>query len=133
MNTRPVLIFCATLVSVGTFLTESVHALSNAEEKTPLNDAWLTTKTKVALFTDARVRGREINVESTQGLVILRGKVDSDEVKQVVEGIANGVYGIKSVKNDLEVVPPSKPTAIDDKGETSTLRDHSTPCENRFN
>jgi hypothetical protein len=23
----------------GTFLTESVHALGNAEEKTPLNDA----------------------------------------------------------------------------------------------
>lgn len=133
MNTRTVLTLCATLVSGGTFLTESVHALGNAEEKTPLNDAWLTTKTKITLFTDARVRGREINVESVQGVVILRGKVDSREVKQAVEGLANEVHGVKSVKNDLEVVPPSKPTAIDDKGETITLRDQSTPCKDRFN
>lgn len=133
MNTRTVLALCATLVSGGTFLMESVYALSNDEEKTPLNDTWLTTKTKIALFTDARVRGREINVGSAQGMVILRGKVDSGEVKQAVEGLANGVHGVKSVKNDLEVVPPSKPTAIDDQGEAISLQDHSTPCEDRFN
>jgi len=40
-----------------------------------------------------------------------------------VESLANGSPEVKSVKNDLEVVPPSKPTAIDDKGEAITLRD----------
>lgn len=119
-------------MSGGTFLTESVHALSHDKEKTPLNDPWLTTKTKIALFTDARVRGREINVESVQGVVILRGKVDSGEVKQAVDDLANGVHGVKSVKNDLEVMPPSKPTTIDDK-KAITLRNQSTPCEDRFN
>jgi hypothetical protein len=43
--------------------------------------------------------------------------------KQAVESLANGSPEVKSVKNDLEVVPPSKPTAIDDKGEAITLRD----------
>ena len=133
MTARTIFILCAILVSGGTYLSGSAGALDNTEERMLVHDVWLTAKTKIALFTDAQVRGREINVESAQGVVILRGKVDSGEVKQVVEAIANGVYGIESVKNDLEVVPPSKPTAIDDKGEAITIRDQNTPCEDRFN
>jgi osmotically-inducible protein OsmY len=48
-------------------LTGSAHALSQADDKTPINDSWLTSKTKIALFADARVKGGEINVETTQG------------------------------------------------------------------
>lgn len=132
MTARTIFILCAILLSGGTYLSGSAGALDNTEERMPVHDVWLTAKTKIALFTDARVRGREINVESAQGVVILRGKVDSGEVKQVVEAIANGVYGIESVKNDLEVMPPSKPTASKDKQESITLRDQSTPCEDRF-
>ena len=132
MTARTTFILCAILVSGGTYLSGSAGALDNTEERMLVHDVWLTAKTKIALFTDARVRGREINVESAQGVVILRGKVDSGEVKQVVEAIANGVYGIESVKNDLEVMPPYKPTASKDKQEAITLRDQSTPCEDRF-
>lgn len=132
MTARTIFILCAILVSGGTYLSGSAGALDNTEERMPVHDVWLTAKTQIALFTDAQVRGREINVESAQGVVILRGKVDSGEVKQVVEAIANGVYGIESVKNDLEVMPPSKPTASKDKQEAITLRDQSTPCEDRF-
>jgi hypothetical protein len=133
MNTRTALIVCATLVIGGLVLTGLANGLGNANEHTALNDAWLTAKTKIALFTDARVMGREINVESAQGLVMIRGDVSSDETKKTVEGIANGVDGVKSVQNDLQVVRPSQREVINDKNEAGTLRDRIAPCQDRSN
>jgi hyperosmotically inducible protein len=126
MNTRTVLTLCTVLVIGGALITGSANALGKADEKTPIdnaiNDAWLTAKTKIALFADARVKGSEINVETTQGAVMIRGKVDSDAAKQAAEDIAKGLDGVKTVKNELQVVAPSKREAIDDKDEAITAR-----------
>jgi len=122
MNTRYVLRYCTALVIGGALITGSAHAVSKADEKTPINDTWMTAKTKIALFADPRIKGSEINVETTQGLVMIRGKVDSDEAKQAAEGIAKGIDGVKSVKNELQVVAPSKREAIDDKDASITTR-----------
>jgi len=122
MNTRYVLTLCTALVIGGALITGSAHAVSKADEKTPINDTWMTAKTKIALFADPRIKGSEINVETTQGLVMIRGKVDSDEAKQAAEGIAKGIDGVKSVKNELQVVAPSKREAIDDKDASITSR-----------
>ena len=122
MNTRYVLTLCTALVIGGALITGSALALSKADEKTPINDSWMTAKTKIALFADARVKGSEINVETSQGLVMIRGKVDSDEAKQAAEGITKGIDGVKSVKNDLQVVAPAKREAINDKDEAITTR-----------
>src|SRR5580765_8690193 len=122
MNTRYVLTRCTALVVGGAFITGSAHAVSKADEKTPINDTWMTAKTKIALFADPRVKGSEINVETSQGLVMIRGKVDTDAAKQAAEGIAKGIDGVKTVKNDLQVVAPAKRDAIDDKDEAITTR-----------
>jgi osmotically-inducible protein OsmY len=90
--------------------------------KEPVNDSWLTAKTKIALFADARVKGRQINVETKNGKVMLRGKVDTDEAKNVAEETAKGIDGVKSVKNELQVVPPAKREAVDEKDDTITTR-----------
>lgn len=131
MNTRTVLIICATLAIGGLVLTGLAKGLGNANEPTALNDAWLTAKTKIALFTDARVMGREINVESAQGLVMIRGNVGSDETKKRVEGIANGIDGVKSVKNDLQVVRPSQREVSNHKDKAGPLRDQNEPCQDQ--
>jgi hyperosmotically inducible protein len=122
MNTRYVLTLCTALFVGGVLLTGSAHALGQADEKTLINDSWLTSKTKIALFADARVKGSEINVETTQGLVMIRGKVDTDAAKQAAEGIAKGIDGVKSVRNELQVVAPSTRAAIDDKDEAISRR-----------
>src|SRR3954468_7419668 len=122
MNTRYILTSCTALVIGGALITGSAHAVNKADEKTPITDTWLTAKTKIALFADARVKGSEINVETSQGLVMIRGKVDSDEAKQAAEGITKGIDGVKSVKNELQVVAPAKREAIDDKDGWITIR-----------
>ena len=122
MNTRYVLTLCTALVVGGVLITGSAYALGKADEKTPMTDSWITAKTKIALFADSRVKGSEIMVETAQGAVMMRGKVDSDAGKQAVEGIAKGIDGAKTVKNDLQVVSPSKREATDDKDDAITAR-----------
>src|SRR6185436_678293 len=122
MNTRYILTLCTALVICGALITGSAYAVSKADEKTPINDTWMTAKTKIALFADARVKGSEITVETSQGSMIIRGKVDSDEAKQAAEGIAKGIDGVKTVKNELQVVAPAKREAIDDKDASITTR-----------
>src|SRR6187551_3696741 len=112
MYTRTVPTLCTALVIGGVLLTGS--AFGKAEEKN-MSDSWITAKTKIALFADSRVKGSDISVATTDGKVIIRGKVDSDGAKQAAEGVAKGIDGAKTVKNDLQVVAPSKREATDDK------------------
>jgi len=122
MNTRFVLTLCTALVIGGAFLSGSAQALDKADEKTPINDTWLTAKTKIALAADGRVKGRQVDVETTKGQVMLRGKVDSDSAKQAAEDISKRLDGVKTVKNDLEVVAPSTRDAVEDKDDAITKR-----------
>ena len=122
MNTRYVLTLCTALVVGGALLTGSAYALDKADEKTPINDTWLTAKTKIALAADGRVKGRQIDVETTKGQVMLRGKVDSDVAKQAAENITKLLDGVKTVKNDLEVVAPAIREVVEDKDEAITTR-----------
>lgn len=79
MNTRYVLTLCTVLVIGGSLLAGSANALSKADEKTPINDTWSTAKTKIALFADARIKGSEITIETSQGSVTIRGKCRMNE------------------------------------------------------
>lgn len=133
MNTRTVLIICATLAIGGLVLAGLAKGLGNANEPTALNDAWLTAKTKIALFTDARVMGREINVESTEGLVRIRGNVSSVETKKTAENITKGIDGVKSVQNDLQVVRLSSREEIKDRLAAVKLLDQTAPCPDQSN
>ena len=81
--------------------------------KATVSDSWITSKTKMALFADDRVKGTQVSVDTKNGIVHLRGKVDSDEAKQAAADVAKGIDGVKSVKNDLQVVSPAARKAVD--------------------
>jgi hyperosmotically inducible protein len=83
------------------------------QAKAEVTDSWLTAKTKIALYSDERVKGRQISIETLNGPVTLRGKVDSDEAKTAAASIAAGVEHVKAVKNDLQVVAVGDRKAID--------------------
>src|SRR5499425_3569685 len=97
------------------------------EAKQGMSDSWITSKTKIALFSDDRVKGTQVHVETKGGTVMLRGKVDDADAKTAAGEIAKGIDGVKSVKNELQVVSPSDRKAVDadDKQITKSI-------ENRF-
>lgn len=102
--------------------TDKVKDTTN-EAKEAVSDSWLTSKTKIALFADDRVKGKDVRVETVNGEVFLRGKIDSQEAKAASEQIAKSVEGVKKVKNDLQVVAPSarKAVSADDKQITKAV------------
>src|SRR5262249_60177591 len=77
------------------------------DAKQGMSDSWITSKTKIALFSDDRVKGRQVHVETKGGTVMLRGKVDDAEAKTAAGEIAKGIDGVKSVKNELQGVAPT--------------------------
>jgi hyperosmotically inducible protein len=83
------------------------------DAKTGISDSWLTAKTKIALFGDDRIKGGQVSVETVKGVVSLRGKVDSDNAKAAAASVAQAVDGVKSVRNDLQVVPAGDRKVID--------------------
>lgn len=93
------------------------------DAKAGISDSWLTAKTKIALFADERVKGRQVSVETVNAAVTLRGKVDSDEAKAAAASVAKAIEGVKSVRNDLQVVPPGdrKMTDASDKDITQQV------------
>jgi len=122
MSTRAVLTLCTVLVVGAALIAVPATAVDVSKEKALVTDSWLTAKTKIALAADSRVKGRQIEVETTEGRVMLRGKVDSDEAKRAAEGIAAGLDGVKTVKNELQIVAPSTRDAVEEKDEAITVR-----------
>jgi len=80
-------------------------------------DAWITTKTKLALITSDSVSASSVNVDTTNGQVTLHGKVASGAEKAEAERIARSIDGVKNVRNMLQVVtePRSDSVAIADE------------------
>lgn len=86
---------------------------ADQDTKTAVSDTWITSKTKIALFADERVKGTDVTVDTTKGAVSLRGKVDSAEARAAAAEIAKGVDGVQSVRNDLQVVAPASRKMVD--------------------
>jgi len=97
------------------------------EAKTAVSDSWITSKTKIALFADERVKGTQVSVDTANGVVHLRGKVDSEDAKQAAAEVAKGIEGAQSVKNDLQVVAPASRKAVD-----TTDKDIAKSVESRI-
>ncbi len=84
-------------------VTLDVAAERKTEEAAQaITDGWITTKVKSALLYNRTVDGSDINVDTQDGVVTLRGRVDSDFERKQAISIAGSVKGVKSVKADLE-------------------------------
>lgn len=78
-----------------------------------IDDAWITARTKIALFADTRVKARQVSVDTARGIVALRGKVDSPEARAAAISVATEVDGVKRVRSELQVVPPADRARVD--------------------
>jgi osmotically-inducible protein OsmY len=75
-------------------------------------DAYVTSRTKLALWTTTGVHSSAVHVDTVDGLVTLYGKVPTREQRSVAEKTARQVPGVRRVKNLLQVVPDSEASAV---------------------
>jgi hyperosmotically inducible protein len=75
-------------------------------------DAWITTKSKLALLTTAGVSATAVSVDTVNQQVTLHGKVRSAEEKAKAETVVKAIDGVQSVRNLLEVVAPRHEKAV---------------------
>jgi len=103
---------------VGAALTLLVMIVSHGSAQTPppnrnVADSRLTVKINTALWSDLRFPGRLISVDTQDGVVTLRGKVDSEEAKKAADDIIGRVEGVKELRNELQIVPPERRAEVD--------------------
>ena len=105
-NLRKALFAAALVAGLGTVPFAQV----NAQDATPAaakadnqtvagktDDAWITTKVKSEFATKKSVKGSDISVTTTEGVVALTGTVATAKEKSSAEKIAKAVKGVKSV------------------------------------
>jgi osmotically-inducible protein OsmY len=76
-----------------------------ANNRETVSDSTITGKVKSALAADVGLKTvTSINVDTDKGgVVTLKGKVDSADIKKRAGEVAKKVNGVKSVKNQIEV------------------------------
>jgi hypothetical protein len=71
-------------------------------------DATITTKVKTKLTTDRVKNLVSVNVDTTDGVVHLKGTVPNEQAKAEAERLAKDTDGVVCVMNDLKISPPKK-------------------------
>lgn len=81
----------------------SMPMLALADTKGAVSDAALTAEIKTRLMADDMTRGININVDSDDGTVVLRGTVPTAAARDRASEIAQSVAGDRAVSNTLMV------------------------------
>ena len=82
-----------------------------AEAGDRVADGWLTTKVQAQYFADREIKARYITVSSRDGVVTLKGYVESPAARQEALQIARATKGVRSVNDQLLIgVAPGKET-----------------------
>jgi len=104
-------------------LMSGTLALAESAPKADRPDRWITTKATIALLTDDNVTGTRVNVETVDGRVTLRGKVETTADRSGAERITKTVEGVTQVRNMLRVMPDKnkQPTNIEDAAVSTSV------------
>jgi hyperosmotically inducible periplasmic protein len=92
----------ATLVAVALSLGACSSTRTAGEQ---VDDGWITTKIESKLTSDPEVSAWNVDVDTLDGVVTLRGKVTTDVAKQEAEELARETKGVKHVINEIIVEP----------------------------
>ena len=76
-----------------------------ADQK-PGADDRISDQVRMKLATDADVKGGALDVTVKDGVVMLKGRVDTDKGKSKATKLTKKVKGVKEVDNELVVGPP---------------------------
>ncbi len=84
-----------------------------------IDDATITAAIKTRLLTDERTKGFDVNVDTHNGIVTLRGGADSQGAKQAAQELAGQAEGVVLIKNELIVAADDSEARQD--ADTATL------------
>jgi osmotically-inducible protein OsmY len=86
------------VVAVTNQLTvSSKSASTSAKPAQAISDAWITTKVKSTFFYSRNVSGSDIEVNTLNGVVTLKGKLDSGAERALAIELVQNLRGVKSV------------------------------------
>jgi hyperosmotically inducible protein len=95
----------------------SVPETAETPAATAARDVWITTDAKVRLMANSATPARDINVDTLAGVVTLFGIVPTEAARRAAEMEINKITGVKSVENDLQVVPQVSAAAVEHQDE----------------
>jgi hyperosmotically inducible periplasmic protein len=98
----------AIALSLGVALPASAGSAAGSNEQersvgTVIDDATITASVKTALLDDERTEGFDINVDTKNGKVTLKGGADSAADRAAATSVALKVKGVVSVNNQIAV------------------------------
>jgi osmotically-inducible protein OsmY len=77
-----------------------------------MTDMWITSAVKMRLLADSRTPALGVNVDTTNGTVTLFGMVPTAQAKAAAAEDAKKVSGVRSVQNELQVVPEKREKVV---------------------
>ena len=78
-----------------------------------MNDAWITTQIHAKFFLDPDIKGRDINVDTTGGVVTLTGEVHSASEHSQALAKVKTTQGVTRVIDKLVVTPGDRPVTAE--------------------
>ncbi|WP_146907726.1 BON domain-containing protein [Arenimonas daejeonensis] len=100
---KTTLLAFAIAACVGACMNTDDNAGAKRNLATTLDDASITAAVKSMLLADERTKGFDINVNTSKGVVTLRGGADSAKAKKDASLIAGSADGVRRVDNRLIV------------------------------
>jgi len=104
------------LIPAVAFVVASFAAVAAAQDRsagTAVNDAWITTQVHAKFFADADVKGRNIDVDTSNGVVTLSGEVHSANERAQALAKARSVDGVSRVVDKLALIPGDRPASAE--------------------
>jgi hyperosmotically inducible protein len=112
----------ATGLTLG-MLSLAVSASAQAAKPDTLNDAWITTQVYARFFADPDIKGRNIDVDTTGGVVTLTGEVHSASERAQAVAKARATDGVTRVVDKLTMTPGERPVTADVRDKAAAARD----------
>ena len=96
---------------LGVLSIAAAASAQAATRKAPdtLNDSWITTQIYAKFFADPDIKARNIDVDTTGGVVTLTGEVHSAAEKTQAIAKARGTDGVTQVVDKLTLTPGGRP------------------------
>jgi len=90
-------------VPVATVACGAATTRSTAAATAPVDDATITTRVKTALLNEKGMDPTRIDVQTSQGVVTLTGRVKNKEEETKAVAVARGIRGVSDVKSSLQI------------------------------